>query len=431
MAKTLLDRVLDFARDCEDVRAVTMEGSRTDSHALKDRYSDYDVCFYVRDIRRFTQDKSWVKTFGDPVIMQCAEDCLRDYDYESREPYIFMMQFADESRVDLGLKDLGQIDREYDFGEPRQVLLNKDNFPQLRESGDNSCYFVKKPTEKEYADGMGRRALQSYIKYGFIPMEDGVKEAFHNDEQTSRTMEYAFDDYAVAQMAKALQHEADHNMLMKRAGNWRNVINPRTGYADGRHQNGRFENNTDFIHRKSFFTEGAACHYTWYVPHDPESLIQLLGGKNRFAERLDSMFAGGSYWHGNEPCHQMAYMFGYADRPDLTRKWVSHIMRTEYDDSPGGLSGNDDAGQMSAWYVFSAMGFYPVCPASTQYMLGTPLFKQVKVNLENGHSFTILGKDSLKDGLQAILNGQGLTKYAITHDDLMNGGTLQLIKTQK
>lgn len=183
MAKTLLDRVLDFARDCEDVRAVTMEGSRTDAHALKDRYSDYDVCFYVRDIRRFTQDKSWVKTFGDPVIMQCAEDCLRDYDYESREPYIFMMQFADESRVDLGLKDLGQIDREYDFGEPRQVLINKDNFPQLRESGDNSCYFVKKPTEKEYADCCNEfRWVSLYVAKGLCRRQ--LPYAMHHFGQT-------------------------------------------------------------------------------------------------------------------------------------------------------------------------------------------------------------------------------------------------------
>ena len=283
---------------------------------------------------------------------------------------------------------------------------------------------------EEYANGMGRRALSSYMKYGFIPMEDGVNEAFHNDEQTSRTMEYAFDDFAVAQMAKALGHTDDYTTLMQRAGNWRNVINPRTGYADGRHQNGRFENNTDYTHRKSYFTEGAACHYTWYVPHDTDGLILLMGGKHRFVERLDSMFTNGLYWHGNEPCHQMAYMFGYADRPDLTQKWVSHIMQTEYDDTPGGLSGNDDAGQLSAWYVFSAMGFYPVCPATKEYMLGQTLFDNVRINLENGRTFTITGRKEMNGQQPALLDGRPLPRYAITHDDLTRGAALQITKTK-
>lgn len=288
--------------------------------------------------------------------------------------------------------------------------------------------FSSPDSPQEYANGMGRRALQSYLKYGFIPMEDGVKEAFHNDEQTSRTLEYAFDDFAVAQMANALGHNDDYQLLSKRADNWRNVINPLTGYADGRHQNGRFENNTDLVHRKSFITEGATCHYTWYVPHDPDGLIRLMGGKTRFVEKLDSMFTEGRYWHGNEPCHQIAYMFDYAGRPDLTRKWVSHIMRTEYNDSPGGLSGNDDAGQMSAWYVFSAMGFYPVCPASTQYMLGTTRFDRVRLNLENGHTFTIVGKT---DGITpATLNDKPLTEYAISHQNIINGDSLVLPKTK-
>ncbi len=288
--------------------------------------------------------------------------------------------------------------------------------------------FSSPATKEEYANGMGRRALESYLRYGFIPMEDGVKEAFHNDEQTSRTLEYAFDDFAVAQMARALGHDEDYLSLSKRAQNWRNVINPLTGYADGRHQNGRFENNTDLVHRKSYITEGATCHYSWYVPHDPEGLMQVMGGKTRFVEKLDSMFSEGRYWHGNEPCHQIAYMFDYADRPDLTRKWVSHILSTEYNDSPGGLSGNDDAGQMSAWYVFSAMGFYPVCPATTQYMLGSTCFDRVQLNLENGRQFTIVGEG--KENGPATLNGVPLPKHAITHRNIMDGDTLVLEKNK-
>ena len=287
---------------------------------------------------------------------------------------------------------------------------------------------------EDYKNGKGRRALTSYLKYGFIPMEDGVKEAFHTDEQTSRTLEYAFDDFAVAVMAKQLGQDKDAANFMKRSENWRNVINPRTGYADGRHSNGRFENNTDFIHRKSYITEGATCHYTWYVPHNPRGLIDVLGGKERFVSKLDSMFTEGRYWHGNEPCHQVAYLFDYAGEPRKTQKWVRHILNTEYNDTPGGLSGNDDAGQMSAWYVFSAMGFYPVCPATTEYMLASPLFKRVRINQPGGNVFTIEAPKASPECLyvkSAALNGRTLSQPAISHGDITSGATLTLEMTDE
>lgn len=241
----------------------------------------------------------------------------------------------------------------------------------------------------DYKNGMGRRALTSYLKYGYIPLEDGVKEAFHQDEQTSRTLEYAFDDFAVAQLAKALGKEQDYKELMRRSENWRNVINPKTGYCDGRHQNGKFENNTDFIHRKSYITEGATCHYTWYVPQNVEGLIDVLGGKEKFEAKLDSLFSEGRYWHGNEPCHQIAWLYDFIDKREKTIERVAHILDTEYNDTPGGLSGNDDAGQMSAWYVFGSIGFYPVCPATDRYMLAAPRFQKVTINMEKGRKFTI------------------------------------------
>ena len=241
----------------------------------------------------------------------------------------------------------------------------------------------------DYKNGMGRRALTSYLKYGYIPLEDGVKEAFHQDEQTSRTLEYAFDDFAVAQLAKALGKEQDYKELMRRSENWRNVINPKTGYCDGRHQNGKFENNTDFIHRKSYITEGATCHYTWYVPQNVEGLIDVLGGKEKFEAKLDSLFSEGRYWHGNEPCHQIAWLYDFIDKREKTIERVAHILDTEYNDTPGGLSGNDDAGQMSAWYVFGSIGFYPVCPATDRYMLAAPRFQKVTLNMEKGRKFTI------------------------------------------
>lgn len=284
-------------------------------------------------------------------------------------------------------------------------------------------------SQEDYKNGMGRRALQSYLKYGYIPMEDSVPEAFHTNEQTSRTLEYAFDDFAVAMMARELHQQTDYETLMKRSENWRNVINPRTGYADGRHVDGRFENNQDIIHRKSYITEGATCHYTWYVPHNPKGLIEVMGGKDVFVSRLDSMFTEGRYWHGNEPCHQIAYLFDVAGQPRKTQQWVRHILNTEYNDTPGGLSGNDDAGQMSAWYVFSAMGFYPVCPATTEYFLASPTFKRVSINQSNSKSFVIEAPDASADHIYvkaATLNGSPLTSPSITHQDITSGSILRV-----
>ena len=272
---------------------------------------------------------------------------------------------------------------------------------------------------EDYKNGMGRRALPSYLKYGYIPLEDGVKEAFHQDEQTSRTLEYAFDDFAVAQMAKALGKDQDYTELMRRSENWRNVINPKTGYCDGRHapkqisrkktDGGLFENNTDFVHRKPYITEGATCHYTWYVPQNVEGLVEMLGGKEQFEAKLDSMFTEGRYWHGNEPCHQIAYLYDFIGKPEKTALRVAHILDTEYNDTPGGLSGNDDAGQMSAWYIFSSMGFYPVCPATDRYMLTQPRFQKVTLNLENGRQFTITPATLPKD------------RNYITHGEIVGG----------
>jgi putative alpha-1,2-mannosidase len=283
-------------------------------------------------------------------------------------------------------------------------------------------------TIEEYKNGMGRRALRSYMKYGYIPLEDPVTEAFHQQEQTSRTLEYAYDDFCVAQMARmlaattnlppkgkaigaevsavsggvevpavseGLDYSADYRLLMARSENWRNVINPGTGYADGRHADGRWEGNTDLVHRQPYITEGATCHYTWYVPHNIPGLIELMGGKEKFTEKLDSMFTEGRYWHGNEPCHQVPWLFTLAGHPEKTRQWVRHIIETEYNDTPGGLSGNDDAGQMSAWFIFACLGFYPVCPGTPEYVTSAPLFRRITINPPGGEPMVFNADDEL------------------------------------
>lgn len=325
--------------------------------------------------------------------------------------------------------------------------------------------FESPKTFEEYKNGMGRRALNSYLKYGYIPMEDSVKEAFHTNEQTSRTLEYAFDDFAVAQLAKALAESCsveakdgpytrqslmtDYAELMRRSENWRNVINPKTGWADGRHQNGKWEGNTDLVHRKSYITEGATCHYTWYVPQNIQGLFNVINKSvdksakclNRNVQgisqsdtmsavvsRLDKMFDEGLYWHGNEPCHQVAYLYDAAGAPWKTQQRIHHILNTEYNDTPGGLSGNDDAGQMSAWYVFSAIGFYPVCPSTPYYYIGTPSFDKVTFNLENGKKFEIQAHgvgDKAFYIQKTLLNGKPMSGYQLSHDDIFKGGNLE------
>ena len=293
--------------------------------------------------------------------------------------------------------------------------------------------FEKPRSIEDYQNGMGRRALDSYLKYGYIPLEDSVKEAFHQQEQTSRTLEYAYDDFCVAQLGKALLSdeclvfsdfsvEDDYKELMRRSENWRNVINPKTGWADGRSLSGRWLNNSDLTSRQPYITEGAVCHYTWYVPQNIDGLIALMGGREAFVARLDSMFSEGRYWHGNEPCHQIAWLYSLAGRPEKTRQQVTRILQTEYNDTPGGLSGNDDAGQMSAWQIFANLGFYPVCPGTPQYVLGGAQFRQVTLNQPGRKPFVIR---RATDG-HYRLNGQQLDRPIFTHGDLLRGGVLEL-----
>lgn len=288
--------------------------------------------------------------------------------------------------------------------------------------------FTSPASFDEYKDGMGRRALKSYMKYGYIPLEDSVNEAFHTNEQVSRTLEYAYDDFALAQLAKALNKSDDYKKLIERAKNYKNVISPITGYAQGRYADGSFLEKDNAFSFTRFITEGAPCHYTWYVPQDVYGLMKSMGGKDKYYEKLDSMFTQRRYWHGNEPCHQVAYMFNYAGTPWRTQKEVKNIMESEYLNKPGGISGNDDAGQMSAWYIFSAIGFYPVCPASPYYIIGTPTFYKTVVKLENGKEFVIWANNVSKENIyiqSATLNGKVYDKNYISHDDIMNGGELK------
>ncbi|MFO7723347.1 MAG: GH92 family glycosyl hydrolase [Bacteroidales bacterium] len=290
------------------------------------------------------------------------------------------------------------------------------------------------PSREEYVDGRGRRALESYINYGYIPLEDSVWDAFHRREQVSRTLEYAFNDYAIAQVANGLDKDEDYDLLIRRSENWCNVFDEQTGYVRGRYADGRWIEPFDPFSKANFICEGTPFHYTWYVPHDIPGLISVMGGDRAFTGKLDMFFKDGHYWHGNEPGHQIPFLYTMAGRPDRTTEQVDRIIREEYGTGPGGLSGNEDAGQMSAWLVFSMMGFYPVCPATDKYIITTPAFDEIRIYLPGGNYFLISSVSS-KPGsryIRAITRGGGIYPGRhISHEDIMKGSRFTFQLTDK
>jgi predicted alpha-1,2-mannosidase len=290
------------------------------------------------------------------------------------------------------------------------------------------------PSNDEYLDGKGRRALASYLKYGYIPLEDPVSEAFHKEEQVSRTLEYAFDDFALSQFAKSLSKNDDYSALIKRSQNYRNVFDPQTKYVRGRHADGRWVEPFDPFSKASFICEGTPFQYTWYVPHDIPGLIELMGGREAFLEHLNTFFDDGHYWHGNETDQQAPYLFAMAGDPRKTQEWVRRIAEEEYGTGPGGLSGNEDSGQMSAWLVYTMMGFYPVCPATDQYVMGVPMFEKTTVNLENGKKLILNAPDNSaeKPCIQSVTwNGESYRNYWFSHLEMMKGGVIDFTMTGK
>ncbi|GGH06449.1 alpha-1 2-mannosidase [Silvibacterium dinghuense] len=283
------------------------------------------------------------------------------------------------------------------------------------------------PPRVQYVDGKGRRALTSYMRYGFVPLEDEVLDAFHHREQVSRTLEYAYDDSVVAQFAEALGHTEDADVLRKRSANWRRVFDPSTGFVRGRYANGNWITPFDPSKPVPYITEGLPWQYTFFVPQDISGLIQASGGAATFIEKLDGLFDKGLYDQGNEPSHGIAYLYNYAGTPWKTQERVRQIMLANFHGGPDGLPGNDDAGQMSAWYVLSAMGFYPECPGTPMYSIGSPLFTRIVIHQDNGKNFTILAPGSSARSLyvrSVQRDGVQLLTYEFRHEDIVNGSTL-------
>lgn len=288
-----------------------------------------------------------------------------------------------------------------------------------------------------------RAGQKAFRDYQYIPWD-------LENESVSKTLEYAYDYWCVAQMAKALNKEQDYLRFLEYSRYYAHVFDPSTGFMRGKSSTGVWKEPFSPLyskHRDDEYTEGNAWQYSWFVPHDIEGLIRLHGGKEAFGRKLDSLFtidsqlegeqvspdiSGmiGQYAQGNEPSHHVAYLFNYIGQPHKTQFYVNKILTELYTAAPDGLCGNEDCGQMSAWYVFSAMGFYPVNPVEGKYQLGTPLFEKVTIKTGPEKRFVITAnKESGKHIYvkKVLLNGKPLDRTWITHEEIMNGETLEFV----
>jgi len=294
---------------------------------------------------------------------------------------------------------------------------------------------MKESASKDWYQGCG-----FYMKDGYIPIDREV-------EAVSKTLEYAMDDWSFAQVAKEMGRDGDYREFMKRSAYYKNLFDPNTKFMRAKKSDGTWREPFDpfFAKYGGDYTEGNAWQYTWYVPQDVHGLIGLMGGPETFTARLDSTFilrgtqdaeknvediSGliGQYAHGNEPSQHIPYLYVYAGKPWKTQEKIAQIINTLYDNTPGGICGNEDCGQLSAWYIFSVMGFYPVNPAEGVYVFGTPMIPAATINLENGKTFRITATNYSDKNIyiQSVkLNDKPYSKTYIRHSDIVKGGTLE------
>ena len=293
----------------------------------------------------------------------------------------------------------------------------------------------------------GRLGYQYYNKLGYVPYDVKI------NENTARTLEYAYDDWCIYQLAKALNRpKKEIELFAKRAMNYRNVFDKESKLMRGRNENGQFQSPFSPLKWGDAFTEGNSWHYSWSVFHDPQGLIDLMGGKKMFITMLDSVFAVppvfddsyygqviheiremtvmnmGNYAHGNQPIQHMIYLYNYAGQPWKAQYWLRQVMDRMYTPGPDGYCGDEDNGQTSAWYVFSALGFYPVCPGTDEYVIGAPLFKKATLHFENGNNLVIDAQNNSKENLyieSLRVNGQESPRNYLKHADLLQGGTIE------
>jgi predicted alpha-1,2-mannosidase len=285
---------------------------------------------------------------------------------------------------------------------------------------------------EEHTPYEARAGLTYYKELGYIPTDK-------TDEAASRTLEDSYDDWCVAQIAEALGKREDYSFFLKRSLNDRNLFNPAAGLMNGKTSSGKWApiggGNDDNENRSvSGWTEGDAWVYTWSPLHDQAGLIELMGGAEKYNSKLDQHFSGGHNVHSNEPSHHYGYLYDFGGQPWKTQAKVREIAAKEYDASPGGLDGDDDCGQMSAWLLFTAMGFYPVNPASGEYMVGSPMFQEISLTLANGQTFRVQANGNSAKNVyiqSATLNGQELSIPVLTWEQIQAGGVLHFVMGPK
>jgi len=295
---------------------------------------------------------------------------------------------------------------------------------------------------------VGRKGVEYYNRLGYVPYDVKI------NENAARTLEYAYDDFTIFQLGKALKRPAaELSVYAKRSMNYKNLFDPSTKLMRGKNADGKFQSPFNPYKWGDAFTEGNSWHYSWSVFHDIQGLVNLMGGQKTFVQMLDTVFSlpptfddsyyggviheiremqianMGQYAHGNQPIQHMIYLYNYAGAPWKTQYWARETMNRMYKATPDGYCGDEDNGQTSAWYVFSAMGFYPVCPATDQYVLGAPLFKKMTLTFENGKQFIINAPNNSSENkyIQKInFNDAEYTKNWLNHFDMLNGGTLTI-----
>lgn len=371
--------------------------------SLWDTYRAYHPLMTIIDQKR---TNNWIKTFQKQFD---DGGILPVWELSSNETYCMIGYHSVPVIADAIMKGIGDFDKESIFKAMKGSAMK---------------------------DHLG---LKEYREFNFIP---GDLE----HESVSKTLEYSFDDWCISQVAKKLGKTEDYTTFNKRAQFYKNVFDPKTKFMRARFNGGWYKPFTP-TEVNNNYTEGNSWQYSFYAPQDVNTLMDMYGGRKLFYTRLDEMFTTedklsgrdqadltgliGQYAHGNEPSHHIAYLFNYVNNPNRTQELVRQIMNDLYTTEPDGYSGNEDCGQMSAWFVMSAMGIYQVCPGDTNYILGSPLFDKVTINLENGKNFVINAKDNSEKNVyvqSAALNGQKYTRSYLSHFDIMRGGefTLQM-----
>ncbi|OED42019.1 alpha-mannosidase [Flavobacteriaceae bacterium (ex Bugula neritina AB1)] len=392
-----------------------------------------DSIVYAKDYKAYSTLSLW-DTFRaeHPLLIFTAPDKVSDIIksmlayYEDKKILPVWTLYANETNTMTGYHSVSVIAEAYLKG--------------IKDFDIEKAYKAMKETMMQ-----NERGLDFYKKYGYIPYE-------LLDESVTITLEYAYNDWCVAQIAKALNKTEDYQYFIKRSEAYQYLFDKETGFMRGKNEEGTewhepFDPKFSAHRVHADYTEGNAWQHSWFVPHNVKGLIQLFGDENTFVTKLEQLFTEdseitgdnisadisgliGQYAHGNEPSHHIAYLFNKANMPWKTQYWVNQILTTQYNTTPNGLSGNEDCGQMSAWYVFSALGIYPMNPASGEYEIGSPLFEKSTIKIKNGIDFIIEAEQVSDSNIyiqSATLNGKEFNRSYITHQEIIKGGTLHFV----